>query len=62
MIPEEAVEAAAKMCLERADGYKWVDFPEEDRIGMREFVRPLIEAAASHMQADESCCCGTCGL
>lgn len=50
VIPAEAVEAAAKVCLERADGYKWSDFPEDDRAGIRNFVLPLLEAAAPFIE------------
>lgn len=69
MIPDDAVEAAAKASWERVNSEPWGCTANEDlrrHIDQREYLedaRVMLEAAAPHLlEANESCCCGTCGL
>ena len=53
MIPDEAVEAAAKAMR----GLNFWDYKDAD------YIRAALEAAAPHiLEANEECCCGNCGL
>lgn len=52
VIPDEAVEAAVKANLERSEGYLWGNTTEDSRAKWREYVRPMLEAAAPYMLAE----------
>ena len=65
-VSDEAVEAAAFALYLDANPEsetQWFDlsFHEQDELIRR--ARPILEAAAPHLlEANEECCCGTCGL
>lgn len=50
-IPDQAIEAAAKDRFESKIVFgMWVDASEQDREDHRELVRPIVEAAAPHIE------------
>jgi len=52
MIPEKAVEAAAKAVYEDTFGKSWAEESEEYRNELRGTTRAALEAAAPHMLQD----------
>jgi hypothetical protein len=67
VIPDEAVEAGAKVIFKVAvdfaeEDYLWCEMTEGSHEKFKAHARAALEAAAPHMQPDDSCCCGDCGL
>lgn len=62
-VSDEAVDAAAKGAFQRTHphgNWRLAVTPMRDRYLAE--ARAALEAAAPYMAADDSCCCGTCGL
>lgn len=64
VIPDDAVEAAARWLHDyNCRSALHSGFPaDEECYGWMDEARELLEAAAPHLQPDDSCCCGDCGL
>jgi hypothetical protein len=71
VIPDEAVEAAAAAMWERRPMTRLEDGSPKPFSEVRTSyyrsryigqARAALEAAAPHMEPDDHCCCGVCGL